>query len=165
MTSPWTSYIFLFPAVWGSSYYPRLSGMVLHCGGGAHWAHICVFDETFLLGRLLKQTGLNRIGPEAFWSPFSLWVMVGLRTGPKAHCWLWEFYPYNSTLIQNYLLTYQLCYNIICSYMYQTSHIWILYLMNLQYKWFAVLLTIIFDNSLDISRLTRLERWSLGYIL
>ena len=41
-----------------------------------------VSEETLLLGRLLKQTGLHRIGPEVFWAPIPLWVMVGHRVGP-----------------------------------------------------------------------------------
>ena len=59
--------------------------MVLHCGGDTHWTHICVSEETFLLGRLLDQTGLNRVGPEVTWAPIPLWVMVRLCVGPQAH--------------------------------------------------------------------------------
>ena len=59
--------------------------MVLHCGGGAYWAHICVLEETFLLGRLLDQTGLNRVGPEVTQAPIPCWAMVRLCVGPQAH--------------------------------------------------------------------------------
>ena len=49
-------------------------GWFFTVAGGAHWAHICVSEETFLLGRLLRQTGLYRIGPWALplgrgWAP------------------------------------------------------------------------------------------------
>ena len=42
-------------------------------------------EEAFLLGRLLDQIGLNRVGPEVTRALIPRWVMAGLCVGPQAH--------------------------------------------------------------------------------
>ena len=107
MDSPWTSYtLFLLPALWGSSLLPRFvwddsSLWIGHVG-----PIFGMSEEIFLLERLLNKFGLIRVGLEVFWRPIFSLVVAGLRTGPKAHCLTWEFYPYNSPSKFRLLLSY-----------------------------------------------------------